>query len=76
MRIIPTGFAKFSELQPLISEEDKIATDAWIDAIPEDPYAPCPCGCGKKWRFVMRGGNDEEINAHYQRFKENLLKNP
>lgn len=31
-------------------------TDALIDAIPENPYDPCPCGCGKKWRFVLRDG--------------------
>lgn len=38
--------------------------DAWIDAIPEDQYAPCPCGCGMKWRFAMKDG----IEKHEHRF--------
>jgi hypothetical protein len=42
--------------------------DAWIDAIPEDKYAPCPCGCGKKWRFAVVEG----IEKHEQRFMERL----
>lgn len=46
--------------------------DMWIDAIPEDPYAPCPCGCGTKWKFakqdMMTGGlNHEEL------FYKNIL---
>ena len=40
--------------------------DAWIDAIPEDPYAPCPCGCGMKWRFAIKDG----IEKHEQRFMD------
>lgn len=27
------------------------AIDAYVDALPENGYAPCPCGCGKKWKF-------------------------
>jgi hypothetical protein len=42
------------------------AIDAWIDAIPEDAYAPCPCGCGMKWRFAVQDG----IEKHEQRFIE------
>ena len=41
--------------------------DAWLDAMPDDPYAPCPCGCGKAWRFVIRGG-EEEIRKHAETF--------
>ena len=44
--------------------------DLWIDAIPEDNYAPCPCGCGKKFKFVK-----EEIEIHEKQFKNNALKN-
>ena len=42
--------------------------DAWIDAIPEDPYALCPCGCGMKWRFALKDG----IEKHEARFMANL----
>ena len=44
-------------------DDDPEAGDAFIDAVPDDPYSPCPCGCGQKWRFV-RGDPD----AHYRRF--------
>ena len=47
-------------------------TQALIYAIPDNPYNPCPCGCGKKWRFVMRDGEAEE---HAKRFCDNYLKN-
>ena len=46
------------------------ANDAWIDAIPEDPYDPCPCGCGKKFRFVMKG----DLDAHQKAFIDKLKK--
>lgn len=39
----------------------------WIDAIPEDPYAPCPCGCGMKWKFAK-----QEAEKHEKKFIENL----
>ena len=39
--------------------------DAWLDAIPEDAYDPCPCGCGKKWRYIVREG-EAEIEKHFQ----------
>lgn len=35
-----------------MSESRLAADDAWIDAIPVDPYEACPCGCGRKWKFV------------------------
>jgi len=44
---------------------------AWLDAIPDGVYAPCPCGCGMKWRFVVKGG-EEELKAHYERFASAL----
>jgi len=46
--------------------------DAWIRAIPDDPYDLCPCGCGTKWRFVERGG-DEEIDVHFKVFEQKLI---
>lgn len=44
----------------------KTAVDDWIEAIPDDVYAPCPCGCGMKWRFAVKDG----IEKHEQRFLE------
>jgi hypothetical protein len=32
---------------------DGLALDAFYAALPDDPYAPCPCGCGKKVKFVL-----------------------
>lgn len=46
-------------------------TAALIDAIPDDHYKPCPCGCGKKWRYVVRDGEAEE---HATRFCKNFQK--
>ena len=40
-------------------------TDALIDAIPENVYDPCPCGCGKKWRFVVKS---KEAIEHIKKF--------
>ena len=40
-------------------------TDALIDAFPKNPYDPCPCGCGIKWRYVVRDG---EIEKHAVKF--------
>ena len=37
----------------------------FINAIPENVYDPCPCGCGKTWRYVIR---DNEIDEHVERF--------
>lgn len=37
--------------------------DLWIDAVPEDMYKPCPCGCGRKMKFVL-----PEIEEHEKRF--------
>jgi hypothetical protein len=45
---------------------------AWFDAIPDDVYEKCPCGCSIKFRFVMK---DEKILAeHESRFIENYKK--
>lgn len=42
--------------------------DLWIDAIPDDPYAPCPCGCGKKFKFVK-----DEAGKHEEQFYKNII---
>lgn len=41
------------------------AVDKWIDAIPDNAYDLCPCGCGRKWKFVLA---DEDVEAHEKRF--------
>ena len=46
--------------------------DAWIDALEEvmdDPYKPCPCGCGNKFKYVKR-----DLQEHEDRFIENYKK--
>lgn len=56
------------------SEQNKrLAQDAFLMAIPDDAYDPCPCGCGKKWRFVVKGG-EAEIKKHEQTFIVKWLK--
>lgn len=45
---------------------DSEANDIAIDLIPDDPYQPCPCGCGKKWRFVTKEG-EQTIQEHWDR---------
>lgn len=41
--------------------------DAWMDAIPDDVYAPCPCGCGRAFRYIVKGG-ESEIKKHAEAF--------
>jgi len=43
--------------------------DKWIDAIPENPYDICPCGCGKKWKFVK-----DEVEKHEEAFYKKCLE--
>ena len=50
---------------------DPKTIDAFIDAFPENPYDPCPCGCGKKWRFVVK---DNEIEKHVKTFCDKYEK--
>lgn len=47
-----------------------ISADAFIMAIPGDPYAECPCGCGKKWRFVAK--DLDNLWSHEDRFNAAL----
>jgi hypothetical protein len=37
-----------------MKNEHGLALDAWIASIPEDVYQPCPCGCGEKFRYVVK----------------------
>jgi len=55
---------------PVYSPE---TTDALISAIPDNPYDPCPCGCGKKWRYVIREG-EQEIEKHAKTFCDKYIK--
>lgn len=53
--------------------EEYELVDAWIDAIGDlDPYDNCPCGCGRKWRYVVRDG-EKSIEACEGRFKAKIL---
>lgn len=49
-------------------EDDATWVDKWIDSIPENVYDPCPCGCGKKWKFALQDG----IEKHEEQFRKNL----
>jgi hypothetical protein len=50
-----------------------LALDAWIKAIPDDPYDPCPCGCGKKFRYVAK--DEKELEAHETKYVNDWIKN-
>ena len=53
--------------------EEYELVDLWIDAIGDlGPYEPCPCGCGRKWRYVVRDG-EKAIEECEQRFKDKVL---
>jgi hypothetical protein len=42
----------------------------WFDrAMSKDPYDLCPCGCGKTFRFVIKGG-EAELEKHFHQFAE------
>jgi transcription elongation factor Elf1 len=49
-----------------------LAEDAWVIATPDDVYDPCPCGCGRKFKFVMK--DEKQYVECYQRFIDNWLK--
>ena len=74
--IIPENPAPNFNLNPYHFEEkglnsynlDSIIDTAFIELLPEDPYAFCPCGCKnpdgtrRKIRFLMK--NEEEFEKH------------
>lgn len=43
--------------------------DDWLEAVPDDPYGECPCGCGKKFRFILREG-EAGLSKHFHAFIE------
>lgn len=45
--------------------------DLWIATIPEDPKSPCPCGCGRKWKRISKGG-ETAIEEHAENFMDKL----
>ena len=47
--------------------------DAFIDALPDDAYGMCPCGCGKKLKFVAQE-KPQDVEQHFQRFVQQLPK--
>ena len=52
-------------------EEYKL-DEMWIDAIGDlGAYELCPCGCGRKWKFVVRDG-EKSIEACERRFKDKI----
>jgi len=55
-----------------MKNENGLALDAWISAIPEDVYEPCPCGCGEKMRFVIK--DEKKLEEHEIEFIQNFLK--
>lgn len=57
------------ELRVLAAEaaHRREADDRWLDLIPTDVYDPCPCGCGRAWRFVEKGG-EAELKKHADAF--------
>jgi hypothetical protein len=48
-----------------------LALDAWIAAIPEDVYDPCPCGCGEKFRYVAK--DEKKLAEHENVFVRNRI---
>ena len=52
------------------------AEQRFIEALPEDVYGPCPCGCGKAWKYVKQAGAAtirEHMAAHAARRIANLV---
>lgn len=51
---------------------DGLAIDAWLGAVPDNPYDPCPCGCGKAFRFVAR--DETTLTQHELAFRAAWLR--
>lgn len=56
---------------------DGLALDAWLDAVPDDNYDPCPCGCGTKFRYILRYSlkDRERLEEHENKFKQDWKQN-
>ena len=50
-----------------------LAVDKWLSVTPDenaDPYkSPCPCGCGKMWKYCLKN-----IQEHEERFIKNFIE--
>lgn len=54
---------------------------AWLDALPDNPYEPCPCGCGKKMKYILQEARELQAKGidtlpidHEQIFKDKWKK--
>lgn len=50
-----------------------IAEEEFIEKIPDNPYDLCPCGCGKKWRYVST--DEKTLEDHQKAFIDKWIKN-
>ena len=50
---------------------DGLLNDEWLMNFPDDVYSPCPCGCGRKWKFVK---SSTDFSQHGLTFKHNLYQ--
>lgn len=76
MKIIPVGYSKFAQYIELnLTPEETEANDAWIDAIPDEVYDLCPCGCGKKFKFVIRENLEKHENEFKRKYIEKMKEN-
>jgi hypothetical protein len=66
------SFIKDNELMLEAYNLTSLALDAWWKAIPDDPYAPCPCGCGEKFKFVSK--DDSTLEVHEKKFIDEWIK--
>jgi len=39
--------------------------------MPDKPYDFCPCGCGKRWRFIIK---DMDNDVNYPYLKEGVCE--
>ena len=62
-----------NEYNPVYSKDGKnltgLAIDEWLSKVPDYPYAPCPCGCGKEFKFALK-----EIEKHEDKFVQDYVQ--
>jgi hypothetical protein len=51
------------------SENNCRATESYNDPKKCKDYEPCPCGCGRKWKRIVKGG-EESIKPHAEKFMQ------
>ena len=49
-----------------------LAFDAFIDAIPDEKYDNCPCGCGQKYKFIEK--DPKILRNHVKTFMKKWMK--